>query len=145
MSRSEAKELLTPIMPPILNLRSYMSKQVDFARDNGYVQTVLGRRRYLKDINSQNAVVRGAAERNAVNAPIQGSAADIIKIAMINIYEQCLEEGNYKTKMLLQVHDELVFDVFKPELEAIKTLVKNRNGKLLIQLESTSRCRFRYW
>ena len=100
-----------------------MAEQVDFARENGYVQTVLGRRRYLKDINSQNAVVRGAAERNAVNAPIQGSAADIIKIAMINIYNK-LVEGNYKTKMLLQVHDELVFDAYKPELEKVKTLIK---------------------
>ena len=100
-----------------------MSKQVDFARDNGYVQTVLGRRRYLKDINSRNAVVRGASERNAVNAPIQGSAADIIKIAMINIYDK-LQSGDYKSKMLLQVHDELVFDVFKPELEDMKTLIK---------------------
>ncbi len=100
-----------------------MSDQVNFARDNGYVQTVLGRRRYLKDINSRNAVVRGAAERNAVNAPIQGSAADIIKIAMINIHKK-LKEGNYKTKMLLQVHDELVFDVYKPELEEMQTLIK---------------------
>jgi DNA polymerase-1 len=100
-----------------------MSELVDFARDNGYVQTVLGRRRYLKDINSRNAVVRGAAERNAVNAPIQGSAADIIKIAMINVYKK-LEEGNYKSKMLLQVHDELVFDVYKPELDAMKSLIK---------------------
>lgn len=100
-----------------------MSELVDFARDNGYVQTVLGRRRYLKDINSRNAVVRGAAERNAVNAPIQGSAADIIKIAMIHIYKK-LSEGNFKSKMLLQVHDELVFDVYKPELETLKTLIK---------------------
>jgi DNA polymerase-1 len=83
----------------------------------------LGRRRYLKDINSRNAVVRGAAERNAVNAPIQGSAADIIKIAMINIYNK-LESHNYKSKMLLQVHDELVFDIYKPELEDLKTLIK---------------------
>jgi len=100
-----------------------MSKQVDFARDHGYVQTVLGRRRYLKDINSRNAVVRGAAERNAVNAPIQGSAADIIKIAMIKIFEK-LEKGNYKSKMLLQVHDELVFDIYKPELADLQTLIK---------------------
>jgi DNA polymerase-1 len=77
----------------------------------------------LKDINSRNAIVRGAAERNAVNAPIQGSAADIIKIAMIGIYNKLEKEG-YKTKMLLQVHDELVFDVFKPELETIKKLIK---------------------
>ncbi|MEX0275823.1 MAG: DNA polymerase, partial [Flavobacteriaceae bacterium] len=81
------------------------------------------RRRYLKDINSGNAVVRGAAERNAVNAPIQGSAADIIKIAMINIHKK-LGEGNYKTKMLLQVHDELVFDAYTPELDKLKSLIK---------------------
>jgi DNA polymerase-1 len=105
-------------------LRNYISEQIDFARENGYVQTVLGRRRYLKDINGSNAVVRGAAERNAVNAPIQGSAADIIKIAMINIHKK-LEAGNYKSKMLLQVHDELVFDIFKPELEELKTMIKS--------------------
>ncbi|MFI1771081.1 DNA polymerase I [Thalassobellus citreus] len=123
LSRGEAKELIDTYYETYPKLRAYMSEQVDFARDNGYVQTVLGRRRYLKDIDSRNAVVRGAAERNAVNAPIQGSAADIIKIAMINIYNK-LEAGDYKTKMLLQVHDELVFDVYKPELETIKTLVK---------------------
>lgn len=123
LSRNEAKELIDTYYATYPKLRSFISEQIDFARDNGYVQTVLGRRRYLKDINSRNAVVRGAAERNAVNAPIQGSAADIIKIAMINIYDK-LEAGNYKTKMLLQVHDELVFDVYKPELETIKTLVK---------------------
>ncbi|CAH8281348.1 DNA polymerase I [Mariniflexile fucanivorans] len=123
LSRSESKELIDTYYETYPKLRNYMSELVDFARDNGYVQTVLGRRRYLNDINSRNAVVRGAAERNAVNAPIQGSAADIIKIAMINIYDK-LQAGNFKTKMLLQVHDELVFDVYKPELETIKTLVK---------------------
>ncbi|SFZ90711.1 DNA polymerase I [Flaviramulus basaltis] len=123
LSRGEAKELIDTYYETYPKLRAYMSELVDFARDNGYVQTVLGRRRYLKDINSRNAVVRGAAERNAVNAPIQGSAADIIKIAMINIYNK-LEAGNYKTKMLLQVHDELVFDVYKPELKDMKTLIK---------------------
>ncbi len=123
LSRGEAKELIDTYYETYPKLRAYMSEQVDFARDNGYVQTVLGRRRYLKDINSRNAIVRGAAERNAVNAPIQGSAADIIKIAMINIYNK-LQEGDYKTKMLLQVHDELVFDVYKPELDAMKTLIK---------------------
>jgi len=101
-----------------------MNEQLNFARENGYVQTVLGRRRYLKDINSANAIVRGAAERNAVNAPIQGSAADIIKIAMINIYDK-LNNGDFKTKMLLQVHDELVFDVPKAELETVKKLIKS--------------------
>ncbi|WP_298493478.1 DNA polymerase I [uncultured Algibacter sp.] len=123
LSRGEAKELIDTYYKTYPKLRAYMSEQVDFARDHGYVQTVLGRRRYLKDINSRNAIVRGAAERNAVNAPIQGSAADIIKIAMINIYNK-LQESDYKTKMLLQVHDELVFDVYKPELDNIKTLVK---------------------
>ncbi|WP_431132506.1 DNA polymerase I [Psychroserpens mesophilus] len=123
LSRSESKELIDTYYDTYPKLRSYIHEQVDFARDNGYVQTVLGRRRYLKDINSRNAVVRGAAERNAVNAPIQGSAADIIKIAMIKIYDK-LQAGNYKSKMLLQVHDELVFDVYKPELEELKTLIK---------------------
>ncbi|APY11217.1 DNA polymerase I [Seonamhaeicola sp. S2-3] len=123
LTRSESKELIDTYYETYPKLRGFISDQVAFARDNGYVQTVLGRRRYLKDINSRNAVVRGAAERNAVNAPIQGSAADIIKIAMINIHKK-LNEGNFKTKMLLQVHDELVFDVYKPELESIKTLVK---------------------
>ena len=123
LSRGEAKELIDTYYENYPKLRAYMSEQVDFARDNGYVQTVLGRRRYLKDINSRNAVVRGAAERNAVNAPIQGSAADIIKIAMINIHDK-LSKGQFKTKMLLQVHDELVFDVYKPELEDMKTLIK---------------------
>jgi len=123
LSRSEAKELIDTYYKTYPKLRNYMSEQVDFARDNGYVQTVLGRRRYLKDINASNQVVRGAAERNAVNAPIQGSAADIIKIAMINIHKK-LSEGKYKTKMLLQVHDELVFDCYKPELEEMKELIK---------------------
>ncbi|WP_223034682.1 DNA polymerase I [Hanstruepera marina] len=123
LSRSESKELIDTYYETYPKLKSYIGKQVDFARDHGYVQTVLGRRRYLKDINSRNAVVRGAAERNAVNAPIQGSAADIIKIAMINIYQK-LEAGKYKSKMLLQVHDELVFDIYKPELETMKSLIK---------------------
>ncbi|WP_460220074.1 DNA polymerase I [Psychroserpens sp. MEBiC05023] len=123
LSRSEAKELIDTYYETYPKLRAYMGEQVDFARDNGYVQTILGRRRYLKDINSRNAVVRGAAERNAVNAPIQGSAADIIKIAMIKIHDK-LKAGDYKSKMLLQVHDELVFDVYKPELETLKTLIK---------------------
>ncbi|MFD2588628.1 DNA polymerase I [Croceitalea marina] len=124
LTRAESKELIETYYKTYPKLRNYMGEQVDFARDNGYVQTVLGRRRYLKDINAGNQVVRGAAERNAVNAPIQGSAADIIKIAMINIHKK-LTEGNYKTKMLLQVHDELVFDCYKPELEEMKTLIKS--------------------
>ncbi len=123
LSRKEAKALIDTYYETYPKLRSYMAEQVDFARENGYVETVLNRRRYLKDINSQNAIVRGAAERNAVNAPIQGSAADIIKLAMINIYNR-FEKENFKSKMLLQVHDELVFDAHKDELEIIKPIIK---------------------
>ncbi|MFT4832230.1 MAG: DNA polymerase-1 [Psychroserpens sp.] len=123
LSRGEAKDLIDTYYKTYPKLRNYISEQIEFAREHGYVQTVLGRRRYLKDINASNAIVRGAAERNAVNAPIQGSAADIIKIAMINIHKK-LEDGKYKTKMLLQVHDELVFDVYKPELEELKSMIK---------------------
>ena len=123
LSRKESAELIDAYYTSYPKLKSYMSNQVDFARKNGYVQTILGRRRYLKDINSANAVVRGAAERNAVNAPIQGSAADIIKIAMINIHKKLISE-NWKSKMLLQVHDELVFDVQNSELEKIKPMIK---------------------
>ncbi|WP_461532930.1 DNA polymerase I [Sinomicrobium sp.] len=124
LSRSEAKELIDTYYKTYPKLRAYINKQIHFAQDHGYVETVLGRRRYLPDINSRNQVVRGAAERNAVNAPVQGSAADIIKIAMINIHRK-LREGKFKTKMLLQVHDELVFDAYKPELETIKPLIKS--------------------
>ena len=123
LNRTEAKELIEAYYATYPQLKSYMNEQVDFARENGYVTTVLGRRRYLKDINSQNAVVRGAAERNAVNAPIQGSAADIIKIAMINIHRR-MEKENWQSKMLLQVHDELVFDVPKTEVETLSVMVK---------------------
>ena len=123
LNRSEAKELIETYYATYPKLRAYIQDQIDFARENGYVATVLGRRRYLKDINSQNAVVRGAAERNAVNAPIQGSAADIIKLAMIAIQKRFQNE-NWKSKMLLQVHDELVFDVPKTEVEALKSMVK---------------------
>lgn len=124
LSRSESAALIDAYYKTYPKLKSYMSEQVDFARQNGYVQTVLGRRRYLKDINSANAVVRSAAERNAVNAPIQGSAADIIKIAMINIHKKLTSE-NWKSKMLLQVHDELVFDVHNSEMEKIQPMIKH--------------------
>ena len=123
LSRSEAKALIDTYYENYPKLKSYMSEQVDFAREQGYVSTVLGRRRYLKDINSRNAIVRGAAERNAVNAPIQGSAADIIKIAMLRIYDK-MREQQFKAQMLLQVHDELVFECPKSELDALTKLVK---------------------
>ena len=124
LNRSEAKELIDAYYLTYPKLKAYMNEQVDFARENGFVETVLGRRRYLKDINSQNAVVRGAAERNAVNAPIQGSAADIIKLAMIKIHRRMKSE-DWKSKMLLQVHDELVFDVPKVEVDALTKMVKD--------------------
>ncbi|WP_405564419.1 DNA polymerase I [Polaribacter sp. Asnod6-C07] len=124
LSRGEAKELIDTYYETYPKLKAYMSAQVDFARENGYVETVLNRRRYLKDINSRNAMVRSGAERNAVNAPIQGSAADIIKLAMINIHNRFEKEG-FKSKMLLQVHDELVFDAHKDELKTIEPIIKH--------------------
>ncbi len=124
LSRAESKDLIDAYYQTYPRLKQYIQEQIDMAREQGYVQTISGRRRYLKDINSQNAVVRGGAERNAVNAPIQGSAADIIKIAMINIHKR-LRDENWKSKMLLQVHDELVFDVHISELERIKPMIKH--------------------
>jgi DNA polymerase-1 len=123
LNRKEAKALIEAYYESYPKLKAYMSEQVDFAREHGYVATVLGRRRYLKDINSRNAIVRGAAERNAINAPIQGSAADIIKLAMLTIYDK-MQQQHLKAQMLLQVHDELVFECPKSELEALKHLVK---------------------
>ena len=124
LNRTESKELIDTYYKTYPKLKEYISKQVDFAREHGYVETVLGRRRYLKDINSQNSIVRGSAERNAINAPIQGSAADIIKLAMIKIHQKINEE-NWQSKMLLQVHDELVFDVLKSEKNDFEKMVKN--------------------
>ena len=128
LNRSESKELIDTYYDSYPQLKQYISDQVNFAREHGYVVTVLGRRRYLKDINSQNAVVRGAAERNAVNAPIQGSAADIIKLAMIQIHQKIKSE-KWQSKMLLQVHDELVFDVLRSEKEGFEKMVKTEMEK----------------
>lgn len=137
ISRGEAKEIIDAYFAQYPKIKAYMDNNIDFAKEHGYVETILHRRRYLKDINSANAIVRGHAERNAINAPIQGSAADIIKIAMINIFE-AFEQQQFQSKMLLQVHDELVFDVYKPELETIKTIVKDKMEnafKLAVPLE----------
>lgn len=123
-SRAEAKELIDNYYKTFPKLKEFIAGQMELAREQGYVETILGRRRYLKNINSQNAVVRAGDERNAVNAPIQGSAADIIKIAMINIYK-ILNDGHYKSKMLLQVHDELVFDIHHEELAVLKPKIKH--------------------
>jgi len=100
-----------------------MDKQIKSAQLNGYVETMLGRKRWLKDINSSNAVVRGYAERNAINMPIQGTAADMIKLAMISIHKK-LKQENFRSRMILQVHDELVFDVHKDEIDLIKPLIE---------------------
>jgi len=120
--RTDAKQLIDSYFNTYTRIRKYMDEMIQKAREKGYVETMLGRRRYLHDILSRNAVVRGFAERNAINAPIQGSAADIIKIAMIRIQEN-LQRNNYRTKMILQVHDELVFDVYKKESEEVKRMV----------------------
>jgi len=125
ISRGEAKEIIDTYFEKYPKLKAYMDNNVVLAKEKGYVETIMQRRRILKDINSNNAIVRGHAERNAVNAPIQGSAADIIKIAMINIHK-AFKEQQFESKMLLQVHDELVFDVYKPELEAVKVVVKDK-------------------
>jgi DNA polymerase I len=123
--RKEAASIIENYFIQYPLVKKYMDDSINKAREQGYVETILGRRRYLRDINSQNAVVRGFAERNAINAPIQGSAADLIKIAMINIHKDLLE-GGYKTRMILQVHDELVFDVPKEEIEIIKPIIAER-------------------
>ena len=123
ISRTEAKEIIDSYFEQYPTIKSYMDGAIAKARENNYVETIMHRRRYLKDINSANVVVRGFAERNAVNAPIQGSAADVIKLAMIAVHK-AMHKANMKSKMLLQVHDELVFDVHESEIEAMKDLVK---------------------
>lgn len=123
LSRSESKDLIETYYNKYPNLKKFISNQISFARLNGFVETLSGRKRYLKDINSSNGLVRSGAERNAINAPIQGTAADIIKIAMINIQDR-LSKEQMSSKMLLQVHDELVFDVFKPELNKAIAIIK---------------------
>ena len=132
ISRKEAKEMIDNYFLQYARMKAFMSDQVEFARDHGYVETIMKRRRYLNDIQSANAIVRAFAERNAVNAPIQGSAADVIKIAMINIHREMEKEG-LQSKMLLQVHDELVFDVLLEEKEQMERLVK-REMEAAVQL-----------
>ena len=125
IKRKEAKELIDGYFANYPGIKQFMEDSVDGAKEKGYVQTILKRKRFLKDINSKNAVVRGYAERNAINAPIQGSAADIIKVAMINIHKE-MEEQGLQSKMILQVHDELVFDVVPSEKEIIAKLAKEK-------------------
>lgn len=132
ISRKEAKEIIDNYFTQYSGVKEYMDKSIEFARKNGFVETIMGRRRYLKDINSGNGIVRGFAERNAINAPIQGSSADMIKIAMIDVFNE-MKRLKMSSKMILQVHDELVFDAKLNEIEELKSIVddKMKNAILL--------------
>ena len=134
IKRAEASELIKNYFAQYQGLKEYMENTVEFARENGYVTTLLGRRRYLRDINSRSGLERSNAERVAINTPIQGSAADMIKVAMIHIH-QALKEGHFKTKMIMQVHDELVFDVYKEELEKVKPLIEEKMKNAMPKLK----------
>ena len=123
ISRKEAKELIDSYFNTYKKVKDYMDNSINIGKNKGYVETIFGRRRYLKDINSSNAFIRGIAERNAINAPLQGSAADIIKLAMVNIHKQLC--NRFKTKMILQVHDELIFDMYRAESDEIKSIVND--------------------
>lgn len=123
--RKDAATLIQQYFNEFKGLKRYMEETVAFARENGYVQTLMGRRRYLRDINSRNSLTASNAERAAINTPIQGSAADMIKIAMINIHK-AFHENQFSSKMILQVHDELIFDVYKPELEKVKLVIEDK-------------------
>jgi DNA polymerase I len=122
ITRTEAKEIIDNYKKQFVNIQKYMDDTIQFARENGYVETLMGRKRWLRDINSGNFTVRGFAERNAINSPIQGTAADMIKLAMIKIHET-FKKNNFKSKMLLQVHDELVFDAHRDEVDIIKPII----------------------
>lgn len=133
ISRNDATELIQNYFKEFSGMKQYIDSTVQFARDNGYVKTLLGRRRYLRDINSRNSLTASNAERVAINAPIQGTAAEMIKIAMIDIFN-CFEQQNLKSKMIIQVHDELVFDVYKPELEQVKSIIRDKMENAIPQL-----------
>ncbi len=131
--RKEAAEIMDSYFEQFPGMKTYMTDTVEFAKEHGYVETVTGRRRYLRDINSRNGTVRAQAERNAINAPIQGAAADMIKLAMSAIHAE-LKTGGYRTRMLLQVHDELVFDLFKEERDRVCLMIEEKM-KNAIQLD----------
>jgi DNA polymerase-1 len=131
VSRAEAKQLIDNYFREYASIKKYMDDTINFAREHGYVQTLLGRKRWLRNITASNALERSFAERNAINAPIQGSAADMIKVAMIHIQNE-FKQQNFKSKMILQVHDELVFDVYKPELEIIKPIIEDKMKNALL-------------
>jgi DNA polymerase-1 len=124
VSRTEAKEIIDNYKKQFANIQKYMDSSINFCRENGYVQTLMGRKRWLKDIHSSNFTVRGYAERNAINSPIQGTAADMIKLAMIKIHDE-FKKKKFRSKMVMQVHDELVFDAHRDEAEIIKPIIIN--------------------
>jgi len=128
--RKEAAELIENYFEQFSGIKKYMEEAVEFARSNGYVETLMGRKRYLRDINSRNYTMRSFAERNAINTPIQGTAADIIKLAMINVHN-AMKKANLKSKMILQVHDELLFDVPEGEIELLKPIVEVEMSKAM--------------
>jgi DNA polymerase-1 len=130
--RREAADIINNYFEKYPGIKNYIDNTISMAKKHGYVETIKGRRRYLPDINSGNGVVRGFAERNAINAPIQGSSADMIKIAMINVFNE-LTKRKLKSRMILQVHDELVFDVHRDELETIKPIIE-KNMKEALKL-----------
>lgn len=130
ISRTEAKEIIDNYFKQYPSIKQYMDNQMNYARETGYVQTLMGRKRWLRDINSSNQTVRGYAERNAINMPIQGTAADMIKLAMVKVHKMLIEKG-LKTKMILQVHDELVFDVPEDELDVAMDLIKDGMQKAM--------------
>ena len=132
--RSEAKELINGYFASYPGVKDYMEKSIEKAHQNGYVETIFNRKRFLPDINSRNAIVRGYAERNAINAPIQGSAADIIKVAMNRIHKRFQEE-KFRSRMIMQVHDELNFNVYKDELEQVRQIVLDEmEGAIRLQV-----------
>ena len=131
VSRTEAKEIIDNYKKEFAGINQYMDDTINFARENGFVKTLMGRKRWLKDINSSNFTVRGFAERNAINSPIQGTAADMIKLAMIKIHH-AMKKEKLQSKMLLQVHDELVFDALREELDILKPLILENMKSALI-------------
>jgi DNA polymerase-1 len=122
ISRTEAKEIIDNYKKQFSGIQRYMDDTINLARENGFVETIMGRKRWLRDINSSNFTVRGFAERNAINSPIQGTAADMIKLAMVKIYHE-FRKHKFESKMILQVHDELVFDAVKEEIDIIKPII----------------------
>tara|TARA_B100001093_G_C26593158_1_gene912476 strand:- start:322 stop:942 length:621 start_codon:yes stop_codon:yes gene_type:complete len=137
LTRSESKQIIENYYNSYPSLKEFMSNQIDFARKNGFVQTILGRKRFLKDINSKNGMIRSSAERNAINTPVQGSAADIIKLSMIKIIDE-FNKNSLKSKLILQVHDELVFDTPINEIEiAKKIIIKNMENAYKLNVPLT--------